>query len=145
MKTLILILSLIIPGAGAATKYRRNFTKQLYVVDVGQFKMEYSLHGEPISRPRSLKIWVKCIGTKDWQPVGEYRMCELTKYEYDAKDKKLKVEYIDGRVEDVTGKTFCDQMGSGDLPLADVCKKRPDLQGANPTDPGAAEAGAGER
>ncbi len=119
IKTFILVLSLML--SAAANAELKDFTKQIYVVGVGQFKLKYFYSGEPVSRPRSLQIFVKCINSTEWNPVGEYKMCELTKYEYDAKTKKLMVNYIDGRVEPAMSRSHCDQLGNGELQLADKC------------------------
>lgn len=105
-----------------AANYREDFKKQIYVNGVGQVKLVYLFSGEPVSRPRSLSIYVKCQGTKEWEPVGQYQMCELKDYQYDAKTRKLSVQYVDGRVNPVTGVSVCDQRGEGQLDLGALCK-----------------------
>ncbi len=110
-------------GASGEGRLLKDFTKQIYVLDVGQLKLEYRYNGEPISRPRSLDIWVKCQGKTEWEPVGMYLMCELVKYDYEAGTKKLLVKYNDARVNQRTGESFCDQLGEGELSLGTLCVK----------------------
>lgn len=125
MKNFVWIILLVTAySALAKSEYKKDFSRQIYVLDVGQLKLDYKLTGEPVSRPRSLELRIKCQGAKDWKAVGVYQMCELKNYEYDAKTKTLKVEYTDGRVEATTGISHCDQAGSNELPLADLCKKK---------------------
>lgn len=123
MKKLGLILSFIFLAlsAGAKPKYG-NFEKHVNIPDVGELKVIYKFFGEPIARPRAFSIYVKCAGKKEFDPVGQYQMCELSNYEIDVKAKKLTIDYVDARVEPTTGVATCDQRGHGDLPLADICK-----------------------
>lgn len=107
--------------ATADGQYRKNFVKQVYVNGVGQIKLVYKFAGEPVSRPRSLQIWVKCAKAKTWEPVGEYQMCELNQYELKAKEKKLVVSYNDGRADPTTGRSYCDVRGEGTVDLSPLC------------------------
>jgi hypothetical protein len=120
MKNLTSVLLFL--SFAASAEILKNFDKQNYVVGVGQVRLKYVFLGEPVSRPRSLKIWVKCEKSKEWKAVGEYQMCALDKYEVDTKAKKLSVNYLDGRVNLQTGESHCDQVGSGEVDLAKQCK-----------------------
>lgn len=119
MKYLILILFL---SLSTSAEILKDFDKQNYVNGVGQLRLKYIFTGEPVSRPRSLKIWVKCEKKKDWKPVGEYQMCALDKYEVDPKNKKLSVKYLDGRVNIQTGESHCDVAGNDEVDLSKICK-----------------------
>ena len=105
----------------AAEKYP-DFTRQIYVNGVGQAKLEYAFTGEPISRPRSLTLFIKCKKGEPWRELGTYLMCELKDYNYDAKTKKLSIKYIDGRVNQETGESICDQLGESEFDFSNVCK-----------------------
>lgn len=118
MKLLTAIL-LIFSLRAEAGKYGTGFTKQIYVVGVGQLKLQYVDVGEPVFRPERLKIWVKCEGKKSWKPVGEYHMCDLDDYQYDSVTKELRVLFQDGRVSQ--GVSYCDVKGDERLPLANLC------------------------
>jgi len=123
MIQLILLILSLHPASYAEGKYKKDFTKQIYVNGVGQIKLVYRFTGEPVSRPRGLQIWIKCPKSKEWDPVGEYQMCELNNYELDAKGKTLNVSYNDGRADPNTGKSFCDVRGEGKVDLAPLCKE----------------------
>jgi hypothetical protein len=127
MSELILFLAFCLSFSASADVevQDKDFTKQIYVVGVGQVKLDYKYRGEPVSRPRALQIWVKCPKAKKWTAVGEYQMCALDKYDYDAKTKKLSLKYQDGRVNERTGESFCDQAGSAELDLSTLCKPKP--------------------
>lgn len=101
---------------------KRNFNKQLYLNGAGQIKLIYIFTGEPISRPRSLRIYIKCDKNQSWDPVGEFQMCELKNYQLDVKQKKLALTYIDGRVNPLTGESVCDQNETGEVDLSTICK-----------------------
>lgn len=119
--TLLYFISSASSEEKAKPKYK-DFVRQIYVLGVGQIKMDYKTTGEPISRPREISFWVKCDKKKDWQPVGKYLMCELTNYEYLADAKKIAIKYIDGRVKQDTGESICDVAGEGEIDAKTLCK-----------------------
>lgn len=111
MNKLLIVLVLLIAtlaGDSFAKMQTRGFDRQIFVVGEGQVRLVYVRTGDPISRPYLLKLLVKCTGQKDWKPIGEYQMCGLENYEYDAKAKTLMVKYFFGRVVQSTGESFCD-------------------------------------
>lgn len=118
----LLLISLTFT-AHAEGKFRKDFKKQLYVVGIGQIKLDYIFSGEPVSRPRSLQIYIKCEKATAWKPVGEYQMCELKDYELDPNKKILKVTYLDGRVNPISGQSYCDRAGEGEVDLKPLCAK----------------------
>ncbi len=117
----LLIFLFALPSAWAKPKYG-NFERQVKVNGVGEVKLEYVFSGEPVSRPRSMSIYVKCARGKPWAPVGQYQMCELKNYDLDLKAKKLTLSYTDGRVDPTTGVSVCDRADDAELDLSDLCE-----------------------
>lgn len=109
-------------SAEETKKVFEDFVRQIYVVDVGQVKMEYKYTGEPVSRPAGLSFWIKCKNAKTWTPVGKFQMCDLSDYNYDAKTKKFTIKYVDGRVVMPTGEVVCDRLGEGEIDAKTLCK-----------------------
>lgn len=106
---------------GAATKYK-DFERLLKISEGVEAKLVYKTSGEPVSRPRYLAILVKCSKDIEWRALGRYLMCDLKKYEYDSSTKKLHIEYVDGRVDQSTGESFCDRHGDAEFSFEGVCK-----------------------
>lgn len=100
-----------------------DFDRQIDVRDVGQARIISKWIGEPVINARMLKVLIRCKGTKKWQVFIDHQICRLNKYNYDSKERRLTLEYTNGRVKPDTGETFCDQLQpEKTFPLADVCK-----------------------
>lgn len=121
LSTFVFLSALSLAEEKPKPKYS-DFVRQIYVLGVGQVKMDYKTVGEPISRPREMAFWVKCDKKKDWKPVGKFMMCELTNYEYAADLKKISIKYLDGRVKQDTGESICDVAGEGEIDTKTLCK-----------------------
>lgn len=105
-----------------AKKTYPDFERLLKISESDTAKLVYRFTGEPVGRPSSLMLYVKCGKDKTWRALGTYLMCDLNKYDFDKETKKLSLQYTDGRVDQQTGESVCDQFGEAEFSFADVCK-----------------------
>jgi hypothetical protein len=86
----------------------------------GKIHLVYRYTGEPLSRPATFEVFIRCKEDKKERLLKRWSMCSWNDYHFDMKEKTLTVEFLVGHVEPTTGKTDCEQHDEEQVSF-DVC------------------------
>lgn len=98
----------------------KPFNRKIYVAGVGNARVVYRIPGEPISSPAKFEVYISCGRSKSERLLRAFGMCELEDYHFDAENKSIVIKFTQGRVDQDTGETFCDNTREEEIGL-DVC------------------------